>query len=127
MSSMSTTAFFNLVDIVDAHFTAFFTTPVFNQIFCFICFDVFWKPILLQSWKLVLFSTRYVLHMAEFYEKMIIPSEDAYPSAIGLKFFRYVTPKIVQVTKKALINVEGVKLACLVLFHLKQAYLLTQS
>jgi hypothetical protein len=41
------------------------------------------------------FYYRYVLNMAEFFRKMAEPSKDAYP-AVGLKFFRYVTPKIVQ-------------------------------
>jgi hypothetical protein len=42
------------------------------------------------------FYYRYVLSMEEFFQKMIVPSEDAY-RPIALKFFRYVTPKIVKV------------------------------
>ena len=42
------------------------------------------------------FYYRYVLNMAEFFRKMIKPSEDAY-SPVGIKFFRYLTPKIVKV------------------------------
>ncbi len=42
------------------------------------------------------FYYRYVLNMPEFFLKMIEPSKDAFPP-IGLKFFRYVTPKIVKV------------------------------
>jgi hypothetical protein len=42
------------------------------------------------------FHFRYVLNMAEFFQKMITSSIDFY-SPIGVKFFRYVTPKIVKV------------------------------
>lgn len=41
------------------------------------------------------FYYRYVLNMPEFFLKMIEPSKDAFPP-IGIKFFRYVTPKIVK-------------------------------
>ena len=46
------------------------------------------------------FHFRYVLHMDRFFEKSIRPCVEAYPT-VAVTFFRYVTPKVVQVSTMA--------------------------